>query len=367
MRYKFIYKVVLLSIVICFIPALLHSSSFRESPHGDKTKLPKGCASCHKGHGMKNTPMLSGEKQDFCFKCHGDSITVANARRTGYLAADTKGTNLKREFEKPYRHPVDKTGIHRYNETLPETNSSAQRHAECVDCHHYHYVTTSNKMKGLRGLTIDRQIVEDIQSEYELCFKCHSYSANLPADQTNKAEFFKTSNPSYHPVTSQGKNNAVPSLIPPLSESSTIKCTNCHNNDDPMGPKGPHSSNYRYILARNFNESDGVESSLQYELCYACHRRSSILGNESFKYHNRHISMAETSCRTCHNPHGSSLYPHLIDFNNLSIAPSSSGRLGFKDIGFRSGECFLTCHNKDHNPASYPLNTPVDSSKRKRN
>jgi predicted CXXCH cytochrome family protein len=365
MRHKFTYKVLLLSFLICFFPVSLYSLSFRESPHGDSSKLPKGCASCHKGHGIKNTAMLSDEKQGFCFKCHGDGITVANTRRAGYLAAGTKGANLKREFEKPYSHPFDKTGIHRYNETLPETNASAQRHSECVDCHHYHYVTTANKMKGLRGLTIDREIVEDIQSEYELCFKCHSYSANLPADQTNKAEQFKTTNPSYHPIISQGKNNAVPSLIFPLSESSTIKCTNCHNNDDPMGPKGPHASNYRYILARNFNESDGVESSSQYELCYGCHKRSSILGNESFKYHGRHISIAGTSCRTCHNPHGSSIYPHLIDFNNLSIAPSSSGRLIFKDIGFKAGECFLTCHNKDHNPASYPLNTSVGSSKRK--
>jgi predicted CXXCH cytochrome family protein len=363
MRFKLIHIVVLLSMVLFFVPVSLHSTSFRESPHGDKTKLPKGCASCHKGHGIKNTPMLSDEKDSFCFRCHGESITMEMTRRMGYLSANTKGANLNRVFEKAYRHPVDKTGIHRYNETLPETDSSAPRHAECIDCHHYHYVTTSNTMEGIRGINRDGAIVENIQAEYELCFKCHSYSANLPADQTNKAELFKTSNPSYHPIISQGKNNTTPSLIQPLSESSTIKCTNCHNNDDPLGPKGPHASNYRYILARNFNESDGPESTFQYELCYGCHRRSSILGNESFKYHNRHISLEGTSCRTCHNPHASTSYSHLIDFNNLSIAPSSSGRLDFKDLGPKAGECFLTCHSKDHNPARYPLHAlPSDKT-----
>jgi predicted CXXCH cytochrome family protein len=362
MRNKIAHISVLIFLVLILAPVLLHSASFRDSPHGDKTKLPKGCASCHKGHGVTNTSMLSDEKETFCFKCHGDSLNIEKARKAGDLAAHTKAANLERAFEKGYRHPIEKTGIHKYNEILPETIASTPRHAECVDCHHYHYVTTANKMEGISGITRDGTIVNNIQAGYELCFKCHSYSANLPSDQTNKAELFKTSNPSYHPVISQGKNNSVPGLIAPLSESSTIKCTSCHNNDDPLGPKGPHASNYRYILAKNYTESDGAESPLQYELCYSCHRRSSILGNAGFKYHNRHIAITGTSCRTCHNPHGSNLYAHLIDFNNLSVSSSSSGRLDYKSIGSKAGECYLTCHGKDHNPARYPLNTPVQSS-----
>lgn len=353
---------ILIVLILFLLPVPLLSKSLMQSPHGDKTKLPKGCWSCHRGHGVKNTPMLPDEKANFCFRCHGDSITVEKTRRMGDLSSNTKAVNLSKEFEKPYRHPVDKTGIHRYDKTIPETDASAQRHAECVDCHHHHYVTARNKMEGSRGLTQEGTIVDNIQSEYELCFKCHSYSANLPADQTNKAELFKVSNPSYHPVITRGKNNSVPSLIPPLSESSTIKCTDCHNNDDPVGPRGPHASNYRYILTRNFIESDGTESSFQYDLCYGCHRRSSILGNTSFRYHNLHISTVGTSCRTCHNPHGSALYPHLIDFNNLNIMPSSSGRLDFRDLGEKTGECFLNCHNKDHNPLSYPVKPLKPSS-----
>jgi predicted CXXCH cytochrome family protein len=345
-------------------PARLHSMDFVRSAHGDRSMLPKGCASCHKGHGMMNTPMLSNSGEDFCFQCHGDAADSQQARRAGILSGIARPGNLKRVFQKIYHHPVEKTGIHRYNEILPEKDSSTPRHAECVDCHQPHYVTKRNKTQGISGVNQEGAIVESIQSEYELCFKCHSYSANLPGDQTNKAELFNPANMSYHPVVARGKNSSVPSLIRPMSPLSLIKCSDCHNNDDPLGPQGPHASNFAHILKRNFEDTDGIESPNRYDLCYGCHRRSSILSNTGFKYHYEHIVNVGASCRTCHNPHGSKLYPHLIDFDNLSIMPSSGGRLGYTSLGPMAGQCYLTCHGKDHNPASYPVNLPVDSFQR---
>jgi len=344
-------------IFICIVPATLYPKSFRETSHGDTRNLPKGCQSCHKGHGEYNTPMLSQAKDLFCFKCHGNSASINIARREGDIAFDTVLLNIKREFEKVYRHPIEKTGVHTYRETLPETDPSMPRHSECVDCHHHHYVTKENKSLGLKGTSVEGAQVTNIINEYELCFNCHSYSANLPSDQTNKAELLNTSNPSYHPVIGQGQNHRVPSLQPPLTETSLIKCTDCHNNDDPFGPKGPMGSNHRHLLKKNFIDHDGAEGVTQYDLCYSCHARASILGNESFQYHNRHISVVGTSCRTCHNPHGSTQYTHLIDLNSFSISPSSGGALNFRDLGDRAGECFLSCHGKDHNPGSYPAAT----------
>ncbi|MFZ5906208.1 MAG: cytochrome c3 family protein [Nitrospirota bacterium] len=349
----------LLFLALSFYPCLLHGKSLFESPHGDKTRVLKGCRSCHRGHGTWNTPMLSDEKERFCFRCHGDSFMVQQTRSQGILSNNTKAADISKEFLKLYRHPVENSGIHQHDETLPETDPAAPRHAECRDCHHHHYVTSSNKSEGIAGITPQGALVTSIQSEYELCFKCHSYSANLPADQTNKAEMFKTGNPSYHPVVDAGKNSFVPSLIPPLTEASIIQCSDCHNNDDPLGPRGPHGSNHRYLLTRNFSDLDGNESPYQYELCYGCHKRSSILGNESFRYHNLHITTAGASCRTCHNPHGSLLYPHLIDLENLNIMPSNSGRLEYVDMGEKAGECFLNCHNKEHDPARYPVPVPA--------
>ena len=334
-------------------PSLLYSDSGKERPHGDKTKLLKGCASCHKGHGVYNTPMLSERKELYCFRCHGQSMYVEKAKSDGDIARDVTTANIQREFEKPYHHPIEKIGIHQYGEMLPELDASMPRHSACGDCHHHHYVREENKMSGIRGTNKDGIRVR-ITSEYELCFSCHSYSANLPAYQTNKAEIFNSSNPSFHPVIASGKNTVVPSLVPPLTTTSLIKCTDCHNNDDPAAPKGPHGSNYRYILSKNYTTTDGPEGPFQYELCYSCHRSSSILANESFPLHDLHISTVGASCRTCHNPHGSIQYTHLIEFNRASVTPSNSGQLVYIDLGSKAGQCALNCHGKDHDPGVYP-------------
>ncbi|MFQ6083924.1 MAG: cytochrome C, partial [Candidatus Aminicenantia bacterium] len=99
------------------------------------------------------------------------------------------------------------------------------------------------------------------------------------------------------------------------------------------------------------------ESSQQYELCYKCHKRESILKNESFPYHRLHIVSVRTSCFTCHSSHGSQINTHLIKINEridpFRIQVSSSGRLEVIDKGRFSGECYLKCHNVDHNPKSY--------------
>ena len=359
-NHKLLLGIVL--VISLLSPLSPYLSSAGESVHFDKTKLPKGCGSCHRGHGVFNTPMLREGRDVFCLRCHGSNSAVEEAKDEGYLARNIDVADIQREFNKPYRHPVEITGIRTRDEIIPETNRSAQRHAECVDCHHHHYASKDNKMTGVKGVNSQGMAVQKIDSEYELCFKCHSFSANLPANQTNKADQFNISNPSYHPVIGQGKNNDVPSLVFPLTASSLIKCTDCHGNDDPAGPKGPHASSYRYILKKSYSSSDGPEGPYQYELCYSCHRRESILSNESFFYHDFHISVVGASCRTCHNPHGSRQYTHLIDFDNLTVSPSSKGFIEFRDLGKKAGECFLTCHGQDHKPMSYPTASSLNSS-----
>lgn len=336
------------------VPVPIYSVSFRESLHGDRSKLPRGCGSCHKGHGKYNTPMLPETRDVFCFRCHGNSMTVEATRQKGDISPYIDPVNVQRAFEKPYRHPIDQIPMKNYEKTIPERDASAPRTVECRDCHNHHVVSKDNKIVGISGLSAYGSRVDKIEEEYELCYKCHSYSANLPADQQNKAELFDASNPSYHPVVAPGKNDNVPSLTISLPQSRTIRCTDCHNNNDPLGPRGPHGSAYKYLLTRNFSAVDGPEDSLQYELCYGCHNRNSILGNQSFLYHNLHISTVGTSCRTCHNPHGSYRYTHLMELDNFSISPSDNGRLEFLDFGDRSGQCFLNCHGKNHEGVFYP-------------
>jgi hypothetical protein len=43
----------------------------------------------------------------------------------------------------------------------------------------------------------------------------------------------------------------------------------------------------------------------------------------------------------------------LIDFDRTIVGPSSSGRLEYDRFAAHNGTCYLTCHGKDHNPATY--------------
>lgn len=341
-------------LAIWALPSVLYSKSFRDTSHGDRNNLPKSCQACHKGHGALNTRMLHSSRDGFCFRCHGSSFIREQLRQDGLISSNVFLQDIQREFNKPFRHPVENTGRHVYGETLPETDPAMPRHAECVDCHHHHYVTKENKHLGVRGTNVKGQKVYPIAFEYELCFNCHSYSANLPSDQTNKAILFDTQNPSYHPVVGPGKNNNVLSLLSPLTPASIIKCTDCHGNDDVFGPKGPHGSNYERLLKKRFVSTDGASGTDPYELCFGCHASANILSDE---IHSRHVSGVGASCRTCHNPHGSMQYTHLIDLNNISISPSSGFALQFNDLGDKAGECYLSCHGRDHNPGIYPSNS----------
>jgi hypothetical protein len=265
---------------------------------------------------------------------------------------------------------LESKNIHSNKEILPETDHRAPRHSDCVDCHSPHQVSSANKFAGIRGKRTGN-ILTDVTVEYQLCYLCHSDSANLPGRFVNKRVEFAVSNPSFHPVEGEGKNLAVVSLIKPYKEKKTtandvsiLKCGDCHGSDDPNAPSGPHSSNYQYILRENYSTKDNeTESTFAYSLCYKCHNRNSILADESFKFHSIHIKGKKssmpgnggTSCHTCHTSHGSTEYRYLIRFNTDVVTSSSSGILKFKEKGAGTfkGECFLTCHGVDHNPKSY--------------
>jgi cytochrome c553 len=174
---------------------------------------------------------------------------------------------------------------------------------------------------------------------------------------------FDQANPSYHPVTVAGANYNVPSLTSGMDESSIIYCTDCHNSDSTSETKGPHGSRYPYLLAYQYETDDDTEESIfAYELCYRCHDRESILNNESFKFHKKHIKK-KTPCSACHDPHGISFSQgnstnnsNLINFDTSIVFPDpDTGRLEFEDLGTFRGQCYLKCHNKEHSPAEYRL------------
>lgn len=356
MGFRYLLLISLLLVVLMF--SLSHGASTSPT-HLDKKNMSDGCASCHMGFDFSD-----GGGPYKCLTCHGPS-----GGGKPFVERDIKFKDLTKDFSKNYRHPVfNKRGLHSSKEVLPETNPSAPRHSDCADCHSAHFVSPGNPYAGLRGKKVGN-LVSQITKEYELCYLCHSDSANLPLKSTNKRVEFALTNASFHPIEGEGKNQAVISLIRPYREKkssgsdiSILKCADCHASDDPASASGPHGSKYQGLLTDNYSTGDGLaESAFAYGICYKCHRRSSIMGNESFPSHSRHIAGegnfkgGGTSCYTCHTSHGSVENRYLIRFNRDYVSESSTGKLKFVEKGNYTfhGECWLTCHGVDHNPKTY--------------
>jgi hypothetical protein len=313
--------------------------------------------------------VVSGE-EGTCLTCHGTATARAKMVDDGFLknTGNLDLADIGSQLSKPYNHPVlTIQGVHRKYETLPEDVVNAARHSECVDCHEAHVVEKDKPYRGLKGRRVGN-FMTDIVEEYELCYRCHSESANAPGNTSNKHEEFMTTNPSFHPVEGEGKNTLVISLKAPYvaqkqtpSDVSQISCSDCHGSDDINGPKGPHGSIYPGLLVLNYQlDDDRSESGQAYALCYKCHDRSSLLSNESFPYHSMHIQgkfggQDGTSCFTCHDAHGSSQYQHLIRFNENVVFENANGKLEYAAQGYsaRHGACYLNCHGVEHNPKEY--------------
>jgi len=151
-----------------------------------------------------------------------------------------------------------------------------------------------------------------------------------------------------------------------LTTQSIIGCVGCHNSNTAAsagggGPEGPHGSSFDPILVRNYITIDNTpESASNYALCYDCHSRNSILNDESFKLHDKHVRDEETPCNACHDPHGisatqgnSTNNSHLINFDSSIVFTNANGLRRFVDTGQNSGSCDLLCHDKDHDNLDY--------------
>ena len=337
-------------------PAEWNGSGTNPWPHTPYTTvLDNACENCHNPHNAQGKVRLLNylAEETNCLVCHNRNVAH---------------TDLQSQFAKPYKHDV-----YAYNQVHDPTEDATVQtmHVECQDCHNPHAVRKSNvsapDIKGFQtdvlGVNSAGAAVFPAQYEYEVCFRCHADSPVKPASPTSRQVAqnnvrleFDMNNPSFHPVEGPGKNPNVPSLISPWTESSVMYCTDCHASDGAGSPKGPHGSNYPHILKYRYETADYTsESALNYELCYTCHDRNSILNDESFGRHYRHIVSEDTPCNVCHDPHGisntqgnSTNNSHLINFDLNVVKPDRMGRLYFEDTGTFSGRCYLSCHGRNH-------------------
>lgn len=337
-------------------------------PHTEwSTVAANACENCHSPHtaGMPARLLNYSDDEDNCLVCHNGNVAARN---------------VLTDMQKPYRHPVTiYQNLHEPN----ENPSIMPRHVECQDCHNSHMVrpqlatapNVTGALQNVQGVTAAGATIENANFEYEVCFRCHADNANVPSpsirrqiEQPNLRLKFQTGNPSMHPVVGPGRNNFVPSLIPPWSISSRLYCTDCHASDSGpgaggTGAKGPHGSTWPYILEREYRTADNVmESEQAYALCYKCHDRQRILNDMLFVEHRRHVVGANTPCSVCHDPHGISATQgtsmnnsHLINFDTSIVQRDPvTGILRFEDLGTNSGRCYLECHGVAHSPESYP-------------
>jgi predicted CXXCH cytochrome family protein len=334
-----------------------------------RTVAANACESCHAPHGAGTKPRLLNfaDEERNCFTCHSGNVAAKD---------------VQTEFNKFSAHPILITsGVH--DPTEDPVNSP--RHVECADCHNPHATkaspatapNASGALAGVAGINSSGALANPLSAEYELCFRCHADSVTRgPARvsrqfvQTNTRLEFQPSNASFHPVETVGKSVNVPSLIAPWTTSSRMYCTDCHNNDQGpgaggSGPNGPHGSSFTPILERQLVLTDNnAETIANYDLCYKCHSRDSILGDQSFsaigsrgqaRGHRFHIVDQKTACTTCHDSHGSETTKHLINFNTDYVTASSNGRLEYVSTGNLNGNCSLTCHGWDHVASTYPV------------
>lgn len=313
------------------------------------------CENCHNLHGAESKPTLLNylSEESNCLVCHNSNVAT---------------TDIVAQLTKPYTH-----NVYAYNlsHSPSENPLVSTMHVECEDCHNPHAVNNSTalppqvngRISGVKGVNINGGEINPAINEYEICFRCHADSPGRPASSTarvieqNNVRFeFDPANPSYHPVASIGKNPDSPSLILPYTESSQMYCSDCHASDGAGSPAGPHGSTWPHILKLRYETADFTNESPEvYALCYSCHSRTSILNDNSFGEHKKHIVDEETPCNACHDPHGisssqgnSTNNSHLINFDVSIVFPSGAGVSRFVDTGTHSGYCMLRCHGRGH-------------------
>ncbi len=338
-----------------------------DAPLPFPTMAENACASCHASHGAtQRERLLYRRSYELCLECHN-----------GITARDVQSVNGLRSGHRPSRF-IDGHDPAEDPRLMPP-------HVDCVDCHNPHavqpnilslstraaaelgplHMPTMREVPGvsLTGVTLDRA-----ENYYEVCFRCHA-DRPVPTrdriirqrdDGGNIRRQLQPNVASAHPITFPARNrDENPSLLPEYRSRSYISCQDCHNNPDARqlgggSANGPHGSRFANLLVARYDTADfTIESAQSYALCYSCHDRNSILGDESFAGHRRHVVDARTPCSACHAPHGvngdSLRHSHLINFD-LSIV---SGQREFIDRGRFAGSCTLTCHGVRHVNLSY--------------
>lgn len=323
-------------------------------PHLDRQQLPKGCPSCHKGHGVSGSPMLPTPQVELCNSCHDSGARTEQLKTRGKLGQNASPISLATAVRQPFTHPLSDTSFSRHEPGM----------VVCTSCHSPHRTsvriatTPSGPASPTRKLSTRKLSTRDPQAfEFELCQGCHGNQGARTQDLLDISRMTSPSNASFHPIEASTLERS-PSVNPGLA-GSEVNCSDCHGNNDPSGARGPHGSGIRFLLVNQYVTSDGAfDTGQAHALCYECHLQEAVLDSPLFPLHRLHVDGSGASCASCHNPHGSVENRALIRFgeetNVSNVSPSAStGILMFDSLVPGSGSCYLTCHGKDHAGTGY--------------
>jgi predicted CXXCH cytochrome family protein len=382
-------------------------------PHGDYEVTTASCAGCHRAHTARGLALRKvWPEETLCFSCHG-----AAGPGTDVETAFTASSNTATRF---FKHDVALTnGIHRVGETEGTDFGGANRHVECEDCHDPHAAARGDTTPPWLQREMERTAgvdplwlapgytwLPEAEREYQVCFKCHSSFTELPTyppdgwdgqtyvpdglrkltyagsgqvpDQRDMALEFNPYNASFHPVVTQGRNQAIPagSFVNGWSPGSMVYCTDCHTNADPAaGGVGPHGSPLLHLLGGSDDYqtvTSGGGTMSGGELCFNCHDAEDYLrrGTDTNFIRNRanlHRQHANNGpCYVCHDTHGSEQL-HLLNLDssietssNTYFLPGYDGILTDSQTFWQISpdgtqkSCWLVCHGHNHSRSSYP-------------
>lgn len=366
----------------------------------------QACNNCHRGHkGVVATASMvaqgkvtKGNRANasdlVCLSCHeGLNVgTTLNAAPKLPPAGGEVSGHLKDRFSS---RKADG-----YTRVVKVGSKQVRLTQACGGCHDAHG-KEAGRLRTLafdtRGQVLDRRT----QTVADLCFGCHAgpEAAPLTGSEADLGKFFTRGVASSHTI---GATAAGRPELPSLRTSTfqgRLDCGSCHDNPDPSGARGPHTSSNAALLKAPFGREKDLArlGERVNDLCYLCHDRRSIASNQSFAFHNQHLTgftqsssssskrsgagLAEASamlgirsardlrpgrggallpglgepatCATCHASHGSLRQAALIEFDRTVVIASSMGGVSFQQSGLGHGSCTLSCHGYDHVQTRY--------------
>lgn len=269
--------------------------------------------------------------------------------------------------------------------------------ATCNGCHDVHAKEDPQRIAQVTFDTHGQTTRQKRTTLAQMCFGCHAgpEAARLPRGDSDVGALFSNPKGSAHrPGATAINRQDLPSLRSGQFQGR-LDCTSCHANPDPTGPRGPHFSPFAHLLKASYGGESDLSGAGQRsdELCYGCHDKYSIQGNQSFPLHAQHLrgftgpsptqkpgsefalgvglwakksGLAGTAgrtgiqgygqptpCATCHNPHGSPRNGALITFDKFVVSRSSVGSIDFQQTDLGHGNCTLRCHGYDHVQTRY--------------